>query len=76
MCHWFCFLFKMWIGDAKKPKAWSKYAPDSSAYRRLHNEQPEVESGKTDVGKKKKTKNENKINSEVLDKVVKVQTIY
>ncbi|RZC31811.1 RNA-binding protein 19 [Asbolus verrucosus] len=24
------------LGDTKKPKAWSKYAPDSSAYKKIH----------------------------------------
>lgn len=61
------------LGDARKPKAWSKYALDSSAYKKLHSEQTEVASEKTEDSKKKQ--NKNKIDSEVLDKVSKVQTI-
>lgn len=59
------------LGDTRKPKAWSKYAPDSSAYKKLYTEQPEVVSEKAEGDKKKKNKSKSKIDSEVLDKVSK-----
>ncbi|CAI5447933.1 unnamed protein product [Caenorhabditis angaria] len=34
------------FGDADKPRAWSKYAKDSSAYKRAHPEEQKSESGK------------------------------
>lgn len=57
------------LGDARKPKAWSRYAPDSSAYKKLHSEQPEVVPEKIETDKIKK--NKKKVDSEVLDKVSK-----
>jgi multiple RNA-binding domain-containing protein 1 len=56
-------------GDPSKPKAWSKYAPDSSAYKKEHEEfkdsQTQEEKGKSTKGKKK----DNKV-QEIIDKVL------
>ncbi|XP_075977472.1 putative RNA-binding protein 19 [Anticarsia gemmatalis] len=51
------------LGDEKKPKAWSKYAPDSSAYKKLHKDEIEEEElkRKTEKKEKKIEKNKNKI---------------
>ncbi|KAJ8722161.1 hypothetical protein PYW08_004563 [Mythimna loreyi] len=54
------------LGDEKKPKAWSKYAPDSTAYKKLHKD--EIEDKKKSEKKAKKIeKNKNKI-KELLKK--------
>lgn len=55
------------LGDEKKPRAWSKYATDSTAYKKLHKDDIEV------ITKPKKKiskteKNNNKI-KELLKKV-------
>lgn len=50
------------IGDASKPKAWSKYAADSTAYKKAH--PPKLEA-KTTKKEKKKVNNV----KEILDKV-------
>ncbi|CAH0585622.1 unnamed protein product [Chrysodeixis includens] len=48
------------LGDEKKPQAWSKYAPDSSAYKKIHKD--EIEEQKQNKKKEKKVeKNKNKI---------------
>ena len=49
------------LGDASKPKAWSKYSQESSAYGKLHKkEEPEkeikIEKEKTKREKKKEKK--------------------
>lgn len=55
------------LGDEKKPRAWSKYAPDSTAYQKIHKDENE---SKSEQKKKKKTeKNKNKI-MELLKKVL------
>ncbi|XP_028162960.1 probable RNA-binding protein 19 [Ostrinia furnacalis] len=48
------------LGDEKKPRAWSKYAPDSTAYKKIHkddNNDKKVEKKQ----QKKNEKNKNKI---------------
>ncbi|XP_053609018.1 probable RNA-binding protein 19 [Plodia interpunctella] len=52
------------LGDEKKPRAWSKYAPDSTAYKKLHKNESEV---KTNKKERKIEKNKNKI-KELLKK--------
>lgn len=55
------------LGDEKKPQAWSKYAPDSSAYKKIHKD--EIEEQKQNKKKEKKVqKNKNKI-KELLKQV-------
>ncbi|KAF9421150.1 hypothetical protein HW555_002862 [Spodoptera exigua] len=54
------------LGDEKKPKAWSKYAPDSSAYKKLHKDEIE-DKKKAEKKEKKVEKNKNKI-KELLKK--------
>ncbi|XP_047030277.1 probable RNA-binding protein 19 [Helicoverpa zea] len=54
------------LGDETKPKAWSKYAPDSTAYKKLHKNEEE-EKKKTEKKAKKIEKNKNKI-KELLKK--------
>jgi hypothetical protein len=56
-------------GDPSKPKAWSRYAPDSTAYRKEHkgfkdSEIPD-EKTKSEKGKKKESKLQ-----ELVDKVL------
>lgn len=56
------------LGDEKKPRAWSKYAPDSSAYKKINKN----EEDKTTKPKKDKHNNaeKNKIKiKELLKKV-------
>lgn len=55
------------LGDEKKPKAWSKYAPDSTAYKKLHKDEIE-DKNKSEKKEKKIEKNKNKI-KELLKKV-------
>lgn len=57
------------LGDEKKPKAWSKYAPDSTAYRKLHKDEIEQKELTIKLAKKEKKneKNKNKI-KELLKK--------
>lgn len=57
------------LGDEKKPRAWSKYAPDSNAYKELHKAEIEAENELKNQTKKKKSKsNKDKI-KELLKKV-------
>ncbi|KAL1451948.1 hypothetical protein WDU94_006274 [Cyamophila willieti] len=44
-------------GDTNKPKSWSKYAPDSLAYQKLHNTAPTPDSNKEKLPSKKENKN-------------------
>lgn len=58
------------LGDEKKPRAWSKYASDSTAYKKLHKDEIEEQEA---LKKKEKTtmkaeKNKNKIKN-LLKKV-------
>ncbi|XP_038209851.1 probable RNA-binding protein 19 [Zerene cesonia] len=54
------------LGDEKKPRAWSKYASDSTAYKKIHKEETEVTS-KPKKKLSKAEKNNNKI-KELLKK--------
>lgn len=47
------------LGDEKKPRAWSKYASDSTAYKKIHkNDVPEREKPKkSKISKAEKNKN-------------------
>lgn len=56
------------LGDDKKPRAWSKYAPDSTAYEKIHKNETESKAEKKE--KKKIQKNKDKI-KELLKKVYK-----
>lgn len=53
------------LGDEKKPRAWSKYAPDSTAYKKLHKD--EIENKFEEKKIKRIEKNKNKI-KELLKK--------
>lgn len=45
------------LGDEKKPRAWSKYAPDSTAYKKLHkNDIPDEKKEKKKLNKKERNK--------------------
>uniref|UniRef100_A0A1Q3G5K5 Acetyltransferase-14 n=1 Tax=Plutella xylostella TaxID=51655 RepID=A0A1Q3G5K5_PLUXY len=48
------------LGDEAKPRAWSKYAPDSTAYKKLHKDETQ-DSAKAQKKEKKLVKNKNKI---------------
>lgn len=56
------------LGDEKKPRAWSKYATDSTAYKKLHKDeiQEDVKPKKEKLSKSEKNKNKIK---ELLKKV-------
>nr|CAD7599757.1 unnamed protein product [Timema genevievae] len=56
------------LGDPQKPKAWSKYAPDSSAFKKIHNPE-EKKVNKKEQKKKKSDKNLNNGVKEVLEKL-------
>lgn len=58
------------LGDEKKPRAWSKYAADSTAYKKLHKDELEEEEKlkKKEKLHKKVEKNKNKI-KDLLKKV-------
>ncbi|XP_026499714.2 probable RNA-binding protein 19 [Vanessa tameamea] len=46
------------LGDEKKPRAWSKYATDSTAYKKLHKSDiPDVKPKKDKISKAEKNKN-------------------
>ncbi|CAH0398282.1 unnamed protein product [Chilo suppressalis] len=47
------------LGDEKKPRAWSKYAPDSTAYKKIHKD--EIQTKSENKLQRKKEKNKNKI---------------
>ncbi|XP_059052068.1 probable RNA-binding protein 19 [Achroia grisella] len=53
------------LGDERKPRAWSKYAPDSTAYKKLHKDEFQHQS--EEKKNKKVEKNKNKI-KELLKK--------
>ncbi|XP_046681092.1 LOW QUALITY PROTEIN: probable RNA-binding protein 19 [Homalodisca vitripennis] len=61
------------LGDASKPKAWSKYAPDSSAYKKLHPSEDKVKpsSDKDLVVKEKKKDKKDTIDPSIADKLKK-----
>lgn len=54
-------------GDENKPKSWSKYAPDSSAYQKAHGI---VKEPKEDAKKSKKQKSVNPILQQLAEKVI------
>lgn len=58
-------------GDPSKPKAWSRYAPDSTAYKKEHEgfKESEIqdEKKKSEKGKKKERKMQ-----ELVDKVLRL----
>lgn len=54
-------------GDENKPKAWSKYAPDSSAYKKLHGVTNLKEINNQQLNKEKKL---NPIVKELSEKVI------
>lgn len=60
----FCFIL---IGHEGKPKSWSKYAPDSSAYKKIHGlyKKEQVD----DESRVKENKNVNPVVKELSDKV-------
>lgn len=58
------------LGDEKKPRAWSKYASDSTAYKKLHKDELEEQEKlkKRDKIERKTEKNKSKI-KDLLKKV-------
>jgi len=59
----------IYLGDINKPKSWSKYAPDSTAYKKEHGIfQPE----EVKVEKVPKSKKKSKLNSEIEEKLKQV----
>jgi multiple RNA-binding domain-containing protein 1 len=58
-------------GDPSKPKAWSRYAPDSTAYKKEHegfkDSKIHAEKKKSEKGKKKDSKMQ-----ELIDKVLRL----
>lgn len=65
------------LGDKNKPKSWSKYAPDSSAYKKLHKkEEPEKEKDDKNEKEKKKSKLKNKTEEIIIEKMKKVSFNY
>ncbi|XP_075219928.1 putative RNA-binding protein 19 isoform X2 [Lycorma delicatula] len=56
------------LGGTDKPKSWSKYAPDSSAYKKIH--QTEIEDNKKEK-KKKEEKVKNKTEEMIIEKMKK-----
>jgi len=63
-----CFLINH-TGDDNKPRSWSKYAPDSAAYKKEHST-PKSEEVKIQI--EPKTKKKNKLISEVEEKLKQV----
>lgn len=57
------------LGDATKPKSWSKYATDSSAYQKA-NEKPEEVEEEIKPTKKSKKKDKKKKEKEEIQKLV------
>ncbi|CAH1403451.1 unnamed protein product [Nezara viridula] len=57
------------LGGSNKPKAWSKYAPDSSAYKKIHGKQFEnINNILDEISTKKKKKN---IKPEIIESLKK-----
>ncbi|XP_015191541.1 PREDICTED: probable RNA-binding protein 19 [Polistes dominula] len=68
------------LGDPSKPKSWSKYAPDSSSYKQLHDKTKNDKDGKAEnnnenetpkEAKKKKKKNKEEQSAEVKEAIAK-----
>lgn len=58
------------LGDSNKPKAWSKYAPDSSAYQKIHGKQFEnINNILNEISNKKKKKKN--IKPEIIESLKK-----
>lgn len=55
------------LGNENKPRAWSKYAPDSTAYKKLHKNE-DYNNKKMEKQQKKSENKKNKI-TELLKKV-------
>lgn len=55
------------LGDEKKPRAWSKYAPDSTAYKKLHKNE-----AVDDIIDKKKMRKKEKNKDKILELLKKV----
>lgn len=64
--------FKILVGDANKPKAWSKYAKDSSAYQSLHPKEEDESEIADEKNEKKSKKKKDHIESLVLERIKKV----
>ncbi|XP_014277556.2 probable RNA-binding protein 19 [Halyomorpha halys] len=57
------------LGDSNKPKAWSKYAPDSTAYKKIHGKQLDsINNILNEISTKKKKKN---IKPEIIESLKK-----
>uniref|UniRef100_A0A8D8PPT4 Probable RNA-binding protein 19 n=1 Tax=Cacopsylla melanoneura TaxID=428564 RepID=A0A8D8PPT4_9HEMI len=54
------------LGDTNKPKSWSKYAPDSFAYQKLHNIEPTQDFNKEKLPSKKENKKSKQKTSDPL----------
>lgn len=61
----------LYTGAENKPKSWSKYAPDSTAFKKEHNT-PKIEEV---VVNESKTKKKNKLKSEVEEKLKQVSSV-
>uniref|UniRef100_A0A0K8SNM8 RRM domain-containing protein n=1 Tax=Lygus hesperus TaxID=30085 RepID=A0A0K8SNM8_LYGHE len=59
------------LGSATKPKAWSKYAPDSSAYKQIHKEEFVDLNSKTKDKLKKMTKKSSIQDPELIEAIKK-----
>lgn len=60
------------LGDDNKPRSWSKYAPDSTAYKKEHGT---PKSEKVIIQTEPKTKKKNKLQSEVEEKLKQVYKV-
>lgn len=57
------------LGDDNKPRSWSKYAPDSTAYKKEHNT---PKSEEVIIQTEPKIKKKSKLKSEVEEKLKQV----
>lgn len=57
------------LGDDNKPRSWSKYAPDSTAYKKEHST---PKSEEVIIQTEPKTKKKSKLKSEVEEKLKQV----
>lgn len=60
------------LGDDNKPRSWSKYAPDSTAYKKEHGT---LKSEEVIIQTEPKTKKKNKLQSEVEEKLKQVYKV-
>jgi len=64
------WVFFNWsLGDDNKPRSWSKYAPDSTAYKKEHGT---ANSEEVIIQTEPKTKKKSKLKPEVEDKLKQV----